>query len=190
MFTDGPVAEEGFRVLREAMRELNRVAIGRVVLSGREHIVALGVEEKGLRMSTLRYASEIKAAAPYFEQIKNGNVNSAQLGLAKQLVEQFTADFKPEDFTDRYRDALMDVIKTKIAGAQVVAQEVKVGKVVNLMEALKQSLREIASNQEASRRECYDEPRKPRKRGGADDLGATSDAYCPLTKGSCEKIPP
>jgi len=137
---DGPVAEEGFRVLREAMRELNRVAIGRVVLSGREHIVALGVQDKGLRMSTLRYVSEIKAAAPYFEAIKNGNVNSAQLGLAKQLVEQFTTDFKPEEFTDRYRDALMDVIKTKIAGAPVVAQEVKVGKVVNLMEALKQSL--------------------------------------------------
>jgi DNA end-binding protein Ku len=91
-------------------------------------------------MSTLRYASEIKAAAPYFEEIKNGNVNVAQLGLAKQLVEQFTTDFKPEEFTDRYRDALMDVIKTKIAGAPVVAQEVKVGKVVNLMEALKQSL--------------------------------------------------
>ena len=137
---DGPVAEEGFRVLREAMRELDRVAIGRVVLSGREHIVALGVQEKGLRMSTLRYASEIKAAAPYFEEIKNGNVNAAQLGLAKQLVEQFTTDFKPEEFTDRYRDALMDVIKAKIAGAPVVAQEVKVGKVVNLMEALKQSL--------------------------------------------------
>jgi DNA end-binding protein Ku len=137
---DGPVAEEGFRVLREAMRELARVAIGRVVLSGREHIVTLGVQEKGLRLSTLRYASEIKAAAPYFEDIKNGNVNSAQLGLAKQLVEQFTTDFKPEEFTDRYRDALMDVIKTKIAGAPVVAQEVKVGKVINLMEALKQSL--------------------------------------------------
>jgi len=56
------------------------------------------------------------------------------------LWEQFTADFKPEEFTDRYRDALMDVIKTKIAGAPVIAQEVKVGKVVNLMEALKQSL--------------------------------------------------
>ena len=137
---DGPVAEEGFRVMREAMRELNRVGIGRVVLSGRENIVALGVQEKGLRMSTLRYASEIKAAAPYFEDIKNGNVNAAQLGLAKQLVEQFTADFKPEEFSDRYRDALMEVIKTKMAGAPVVAQEVKVGKVVNLMEALKQSL--------------------------------------------------
>jgi DNA end-binding protein Ku len=137
---DGAIAEEGFRVLREAMRELDRVAIGRVVLTGREHLVAMGVQEKGLRMSTLRYASEIKAAAPYFEDIKNGNVNSAQLGLAKQLVEQFTTDFKPEEFTDRYRDALMDVIKTKIAGAPVVAQQVKVGKVVNLMEALKQSL--------------------------------------------------
>jgi DNA end-binding protein Ku len=137
---DGAIAEEGFRVLREAMRELDRVAIGRVVLTGREHLVAMGVQEKGLRMSTLRYASEIKAAAPYFEDIKNGNVNSAQLGLAKQLVEQFTTDFKPEEFTDRYQDALMDVIKTKIAGAPVVAQQVKVGKVVNLMEALKQSL--------------------------------------------------
>jgi DNA end-binding protein Ku len=137
---DGPVAEEGFRVLREAMRELDRVAIGRVVLSGREHIVAMGVQKKGLRMSTLRYASEIKAATPYFEDIKNGDVNPAQLGLAKQLVEQFTADFSPEQFTDRYQDALLDVIKTKIAGAPIVPQHVEVGKVVNLMDALKQSL--------------------------------------------------
>ena len=137
---DGPVAEEGFRILREAMRELNRVAIGRVVLTGREHIVAVGVQEKGLRMSTLRYASEIKAAEPYFEEVKNGNVNPAQLGLAKQLVEQFTTDFRPEQFEDRYQAALLDVIKTKIAGAPVVPQHVEIGKVVNLMDALKQSL--------------------------------------------------
>jgi len=137
---DGPVAEEGFRILREAMRELNRVAIGRVVLTGREHIVAVGVQEKGLRMSTLRYASEIKAAGPYFEEVKNGDVNPAQLGLAKQLVEQFTTDFSPEQFKDRYQNALLDVIKTKIAGAPIVPQHVEIGKVVNLMDALKQSL--------------------------------------------------
>jgi DNA end-binding protein Ku len=154
---DGPVAEEGFRVMREAMRELNRVAIGRVVLSGREHIVALGVQEKGLRMSTLRYASEIKAAAPYFEDIKNGNVNAAQLGLAKQLVEQFTADFKPEEFSDRYRDALMEVIKTKMdgAGRRPRGEGWESGQFDGGSQA---KPREVASAQEASRRECHDNP--------------------------------
>jgi len=138
---DGPVAEEAFRIIREAMREKNRIGIGRVVMSGREHIAALRVLDQGFVMTTLRYASEVRSHTAYFEDIRNGDVNKAQRALAEQLIDGMTTPFDPAQFTDRYQDALMEVIKAKIEGTEpVVTQEVEVGKVINLMEALKQSL--------------------------------------------------
>lgn len=138
---DGPVAEEAFRIMREAMRNKNRVGIGRVVMSGREHIVAMRVQDRGFVLTTLRYASEVRGSATYFEDIRNGDVNKAQLQLAEQLIDGMSAPFDPSQFNDRYQDALMEIIKAKIEGAEpVVAQEVEVGKVINLMEALKKSI--------------------------------------------------
>jgi DNA end-binding protein Ku len=138
---DGPVAEEAFRVIREAMQAKNRVAIGRVVMAGREQIVALQVRDKGFVLTTLRYAAEVRSAAPYFEDIKNGQVDKAQRQLAEQLIDGLAAPFDPQLFNDRYQDALMEVIKAKIEGTEpVVAPEAEVGKVINLMEALKQSV--------------------------------------------------
>jgi len=138
---DGPVAEEAFRVVREAMKESNRVAIGRIVMAGREHVVSLGVKDKGFVMTTLRYANEVRGSVAYFEDVRNGDVNKDQLKLANTLIEGMTAKFEPEKFADRYQDALMELIKAKIEGTEpVVAQEVEVGRVINLMEALKQSI--------------------------------------------------
>jgi len=138
---DGPVAEEAFRIIREAMREKNRIGIGRVVMAGREHIVALRVLDKGFVLTTLRYAAEVRSHTAYFEDIRNGDVNQAQRDLAEQLIDGMTLPFEPSQFTDRYQDALMEIIKAKIEGTEpIVAQEAEVGKVINLMEALKQSL--------------------------------------------------
>jgi DNA end-binding protein Ku len=138
---DGPVAEDAFRVIREAMKAKHRIGIGRVVMNGREHIVAMRVQDKGFVLTTLRYAAEVRGADTYFEDIRNGEVNKAQLQLAEQLIEGMTSEFDPSHFNDRYQDALMEVIKAKIDGAEpVVAQEVEVGKVINLMDALKQSI--------------------------------------------------
>jgi len=138
---DGPVAEEAFRVIREAMKKKDCIGIGRVVMSGREHIVAMRVRDRGFMLTTLRYASEVRGASGYFEDIKNGEVSKAQLQLAEQLIDGMTSAFDPSQFNDRYQDAMMEVIKAKIEGAEpVVAQEVEVGKVINLMDALKQSI--------------------------------------------------
>lgn len=138
---DGPVAEEGFRILREAMRQANKVAIGRVVISSKEQVVALKVQDKGLVLNTLHYAEEIRNSASYFEDIKNGNVDKNQLALAEQLVTSYTAPFDPAKFTDRYQNSLLEIIKAKIEGSEpVVTQRAEVGKVINLMDALKQSL--------------------------------------------------
>ncbi|PYV42924.1 MAG: Ku protein [Acidobacteria bacterium] len=138
---DGPVAEEGFRIVREAMRQANKVAIGRVVISAKEQVVALQVKEKGLVLNTLHYVEEIRNSAAYFEDIKNGNVDKNQLALAEQLVNSYTGPFDPTKFTDRYQTALLEIIKAKIEGSEpVVTQRAEVGKVINLMDALKQSL--------------------------------------------------
>jgi len=138
---DGPMAEEAFRVMREAMRLAKKVAIGRVVMAGREYTTALRPQDKGFRLSTLHYADEIRTPEPYFEDIKNGDVDKSQLTLAKQLIENYSAPFKPEQFTDRYQDALLAVIKGKIEGTEpVLVQQTEASKVISLMDALQQSL--------------------------------------------------
>jgi DNA end-binding protein Ku len=140
---DGPVADEAFRVFREAMKRQKKVAIGRVVMSNRENIVALRPEGKGFVLTTLHYASEVRSAEPYFEDIKDGTINESHMKLAEQLIESNAAEFTPSEFNDRYQDALLDVIKRKLDGEKpVVVQHEEAGKVINLMEALKASVAE------------------------------------------------
>ena len=158
MTPDGPIAEDAFRVVREAMRKANKIAIGRVVMLGKEHLIALRVQDKGFTLSTLHYASEIRQAAPYFEEIRNGEVDKDQLALATQLVENNTAAFDPGQFTDRYEEALLEVIKAKIAGSEpVVVQQVEAGKIIDLMSALKQSLAQTKP-QKAVKKPVIDAP--------------------------------
>ena len=99
-------------------------------------------------MSTLHYASEIRQAAPYFEGIRNGDVDKDQLALATRLVENNTGPFNPAQFTDRYEEALLQVIKAKVAGSEpVVVQQPEAGKIIDLMSALKQSLAQSSKPQ-------------------------------------------
>jgi len=143
---DGPVAEEGFRILREALRLANKIAIGQVVISNREHVVAIQPQDKGLVLNTLHYAEEVRNAASYFEDIKTAEVQKPQLDLAQQLVNSLASSFEPAKFKDRYQDALLEVIKGKISGSEpVIAQKAEMGKVINLMDALKQSLAQSIS---------------------------------------------
>lgn len=138
---DGPVGDEAFRVVRDAMKRMNKVGIGRVVMHNREQIVALRVEDAGFVLTTLHYADEVRAAGPYFEDIRDGDLDESHLKLAEQLIESHSGDFQPSEFADRYQDALLDVIKQKLAGeTPAVVQQEEVGKVINLMDALKASV--------------------------------------------------
>src|SRR5436190_5335657 len=143
---DGPVAEDAFRIFREALKKLNKIAIGRVVMHGKENIIALRPQEKGFVLYMLHYASEVRGAEPYFAEIKEAPVSKEQLALAIQLIESTAGEFDPAQFTDRYQDSLMEVIKAKIAGsAPVVVQQQQVGKVINLMDALQASIAQVKS---------------------------------------------
>ncbi len=156
---DGPIAEDAFRVVREAMRKANKMAIGRVVILGREHVITLRPKDKGFALSTLHYASEIRQAAPYFEGIRNGDVDKDQLALATQLVENNTEPFNPAQFTDRYEEALLEIIKSKIAGSEpVVVQQPEAGKIIDLMSALKQSLAQSKPQRAVTKPEAGSQP--------------------------------
>jgi DNA end-binding protein Ku len=138
---DGAVAEETFRVVQWAMREKNKVALSRVVLSSRERLIALAVRDKGLLVMTLRNADEVRDAKEFFSDIQDEQPEKEMLDLASALIEQKSGAFDPSEFKDRYHDAVVEMVKAKVKGQEpVVATAPERGKVINLMDALRQSL--------------------------------------------------
>ncbi len=142
---EGPVADEPFRVFVEAMRRKKVAGVARVVLSGGERIVAVKPRGKGLIMHTLRYGSEVRSEEPYFEDVGTGKVDAQMLKLAEQLIDQRFGEFDASEFSDRYGEAVLALVKSKIAGQPIEAleEEEPAAKVVSLMDALRQSVEEV-----------------------------------------------
>ena len=140
---DGPVAEETFRVVHAAMRKKGKAAIARVVLSGRERIVALDARGKGFMMTTLRSAEDVRGHELFFDDIVDDEIDHEMLSLAEMIIDKQTGTFDPSVFEDRYQVALAEVVKAKVKGSQpVIAKAPERGKVINLMTALKRTLEE------------------------------------------------
>ena len=138
---DGKVGHDAFAVIRETIREMNKVAIGRVVLTNREHIIALEPMDKGLMGTLLRYPYEVRSADEYFDEIQDVKVTKDMLDLAKHIVNQKAGHFEPEKFEDQYETALVDLINQKRAGKPITPKERPRGEnVVDLMEALRRSV--------------------------------------------------
>lgn len=139
---DGPVAEESFRVVAEAMKRKKVVGIAQVVLGSRERLVKVKPRGKGVLMSTLHYAEEVNAEEPYFEEIGGDKPDKELLTLAETLIDQKLGHFDISDFTDHYAQAVQSLVKSKIAGKQfqMVAAETPEGNVVSLMDALRKSV--------------------------------------------------
>jgi DNA end-binding protein Ku len=139
---DGKVGHDAFAVIRETIRNMDKVAIGRVVLTNREHIIALEPLDKGLMGTLLRYPYEVRSEKEYFEDIQDVKITKDMLDLAKHIVEQKSASFEPEQFEDRYEQALIDLINQKRNGlsTKTKAAPKTTGNVINLMDALKRSL--------------------------------------------------
>jgi DNA end-binding protein Ku len=129
-------------VIRETIRSMDKVAIGRVVLTNREHIIALVPLEKGLMGMLLRYPYEVRSEKEYFEDIQDVKITKDMLDLAKHIVEQKSGEFEPEAFEDHYETALVDLINQKRNGVKIApkAAPKSSGNVINLMDALKKSL--------------------------------------------------
>jgi DNA end-binding protein Ku len=136
-------AAEGYLVIREALREMDKVGIGQVTMSGREYLVAVGPIEKGLGMEILRYANEIRAAETYFNDLPTLKIDREMVALATELISRKAAEFAPQKYRNHYVEALQELVKEKAKGKKIVTAEEpepQRGTVINLMDALRKSV--------------------------------------------------
>ncbi|HWJ19188.1 MAG TPA: Ku protein [Geobacterales bacterium] len=138
---DGKVGHDAYAVIRETIRSLDKVAIARVVLTSREHIIALEARDKGLMGMLLRYPYEVRDAAEYFDDIQDVKITKDMLDLAKHIVEQKSGHFEPDKFEDHYEAAMQELLTRKQKGLPITAAKREApGNVVDLMSALKASI--------------------------------------------------
>jgi DNA end-binding protein Ku len=118
---DGKVGHDAYAVIRETIRSLDKVAIARVVLTNREHIIALEARDKGLMGMLLRYPYEVRDASEYFDDIQDVKITKDMLDLAKHIVEQKSGHFEPGKFEDHYEVALAELLFKKQKGVPLTA---------------------------------------------------------------------
>jgi DNA end-binding protein Ku len=144
---ENDVQAEAFAVVRKALQETKKVGLGKIAFGGREHLVALSAptDDKlaGMMAYTMRYAEELRDPADYFGEIKKASVDEDQLSLAKELIKRKAGKFEPEKFKDEYEAALREMIEAKVKHAPIPREEPapKSAKVINLMDALRKSVR-------------------------------------------------
>ena len=138
---DGKVGHDAFAVIRETIRNMNMVAIGRLVLTSREHIIGLEPLDNGLMGTLLRYPYEVRNEHEYFDDIQEVTVTKEMRDLARHIVNQKTAEFEPNKFEDHYEEALTELINAKRSGQAISRKpQPRTENVVNLMDALRQSI--------------------------------------------------
>src|SRR5215467_9875397 len=140
---DGKAGVDAFTVIRDAMKDKDRVALARIVLTNREHVIAIEPLGKGLLGTTLRYPYELRDEDQFFDDIKNPKVSKDMVELAGHILDSKAAHFDPSKFRDDYEDALKKLVKRKAAGKtiEVAEPEERPSNVISLMDALKQSLK-------------------------------------------------
>ncbi len=136
------VGQEAFAVIRDAIREKQMVALGRVMVARREHVVMLEALDKGLLATTLRYAYEVRDPAAYFEDIPDLKLPDEMRQLAAHIVDSKASHFDPSKFVDHYETALVELLRAKQAGRVVEAprDQPAPDRVINLMDALRASI--------------------------------------------------
>jgi DNA end-binding protein Ku len=164
---DGSVAEEGYRVIREALRESGKIAVGQVVIGGHERVIALRPLGDGLLGNSLRYEDEIRKPEDFFGSIAADGADDDQLAIMEQIIARKTRPFDVSKFVDHYQQAVRELIDKKLEG-KLPAQEPerRPAQVINLMDALKRSLAEEETASDAPRRRAgarAAEPEKPAK---------------------------
>lgn len=139
---DGKAGVDAFAVIRDAMKDQDRVALARIVLTNREHVMTIEPLGKGLLGTTLRYPYELRDEDAYFDDIKTPKITRDMVELAGHILDSKAAHFDPSTFKDEYEDALKALVRRKAAGKPIktAEPEERPSNVVNLMDALKQSL--------------------------------------------------
>jgi DNA end-binding protein Ku len=157
---NGKAGADAFVVIRDAMKRKDKVALARVVLSNREHVIALKPLGKGLLGTTLRYPYELRDEEDYFDDIPGPRVSKDMVDLAAHILDTKASKFDPHRFKDKYEIALKALVKRKAAGRTIEVPDEKEdeGNVIDLMDALKQSL---------GQKKVTTSPAKSRKRAPA-----------------------
>jgi DNA end-binding protein Ku len=170
------VGEEAFAVIREAMRVRKMVGLARVVLFRRERVVMLEPREKGMLVTTLHYATEVREDDDYFAEIEDTSVSKEMLDLAGHIIDTKMSRFDPREFKDRYEEALRELVKAKAKGKKLkpAPGPRKPANVVSLMDALRKSLGTSNDNEEDD--EEVDEPAKPASRSRTSKAKASGGA--------------
>jgi DNA end-binding protein Ku len=133
---------DAYAVIREALSQTGRIALGRVVMHTRERVVALEPRGKGIILYTLRMGDEVIQPKQAFEDISSAKPDKQMIDIARKIIEQQEGAFEPENFEDRYEKALRDLIRRKEKGEKLVtAEPVEKDNVIDLMAALKKSLK-------------------------------------------------
>ena len=140
---DGKAGADAFAVIRDAMKDQDRVALARIVLTNREHVIAIEPLGKGLLGTTLRFPYELRDEDDYFGDIKTPRISKDMVELASHILDSKAAHFDPSKFKDEYENALKALVRRKASGKtiKVTERESKPDNVVNLMDALKASLK-------------------------------------------------
>jgi DNA end-binding protein Ku len=143
LMPDGDEADEGYVVIREALKQTRKVAIGQLIMAGRGHLVGIKAHGKGLLLSILRYATALRGHEPYFESLTT-EAKADAVALATELIKEQSGKFEPKTMPDQFADAMHEYLSAKVkqrAPEVTIAKESKpVPAVVNIMEALKQSM--------------------------------------------------
>ena len=139
---DGKVGHDAYAVIRETIRSLDKVALARVVLTNREHVIALEARDNGLMGMLLRYPYEVRNSAEYFDDIQDVKITKDMLDLAKHIVQQKSGHFDPTKFEDHYEAALTELINKKRNGERITptSKPAAGDNVISLMDALKRSI--------------------------------------------------
>jgi DNA end-binding protein Ku len=139
------VAAEGYLVIREALQKAGKVGLGQLTMQGREHLgVIAPVEKKGLLLNIIRYENELRTADKYFADLESVKFDPELVNLASELVARNSAPFNPKRFKDTYAEELRKLVEKKAKGQKIEIPKTdkpKPGNVVNLMDALKRSLK-------------------------------------------------
>jgi DNA end-binding protein Ku len=144
---ENDVQAEAFAVVRKALQTTKKAGLGKIAFGGREHLVAVSAPSddklSGMMAYTMRYAEEVRDPAKYFGEIKKASVDEDQLSLAKELIKRKASRFVPEKFKDEYEAALRELVDAKVKHAPIPREEParKTAKVINLMDALRKSVR-------------------------------------------------
>jgi len=168
---DGDVAEEGYRIIRDALKSSKKYGVGQLTMRGRENLIAMKPSGEGLMVETLRYANEVRDADEVFSDIGKGKLRPELVEMAKQLIAERTQKFDPSEFKNHYAEALRKLVKDKVEGGESTEvgggdERPSGGTVIDFMDALRRSTGKtsVKSGRSPAKTAASQQKREPAKR--------------------------